>query len=263
MGSEGYKPEGPENFKMPEGAESEEESLEKADFAFEVDYEFLQEGLTEEIEKARNKEAEGKEEHYGRSAFVAARSHEIGVPVEVNDQLWSDIKQKGLDFKIQKQDAWGTAFTASYMKDIDPARYEELRVSVEELKEIFKAELDLRIEAARGDVNKWKDVFAFTEHLEKLDLSPLEMNDFVIDDVLAEKIMESLSNTEDPIAYLETVNAIEATIPGTLHRFMPDRSGLQEALEEAESKAQEAREQKDAWLYAKIARNIKKAEQLI
>lgn len=257
MGDELNKtPESAKDFQMTSEIEAFEEK--------EVDREFLQSGFQEEIERARTKEAEWKEEHYGRAIFVAARSSELGLEMKIDDQLWQDMKEKGYDFKKEKNDAWGMTFVAGYLKEIDPVRFDELKDSFLGQKKSIAQELKERIGAAAKNPKRWKEYFAMAEHLINLEIDLLDLDELVIDDEVEDGLKQCLREHEkDPVSYLEIVNAIEVVSPGTYERIYTSKSDVKRMVEAAEEKADEVREKRDVWMYVLIKRNIRKVKKNI
>jgi len=234
------------------------------DIEQEPNHEFLQEGVLHEIEVAKNKEAEGKEEHRGRTTFVVTRSKELGVDIQIDDETWNDMVEKGLKFKLEKKDGWGTIFMAGYLKTIDSERFAELQelFSNEETQKLIVGAVKDQKEKALQNPEEWKTYLAMCEHLHNLESSILDSKDFVVDEVVEAGVQDALDKfNDDPLAYLEIIHAFETYAPGKLMQdFDIERSEIMERVKQAKELAKKHRQNRKYWEYAWAMRLAKGVE---
>lgn len=260
MEEEYERVEGAADFKAPKDEVAAAEKEKK----MEVDHEFLQEGVLHEIEVAKQKEAEGKQEHRGRTTFVIARSAELGVDIQVDDETWDDMVEKGYKYKLEQKDGWGTIFMAGYLKDIDHERFKQLQESFLGAKQLIEETLRNQKEKAIAKPEEWKTYLAMCEHLKNLESTILDSEDFMIDDMVEEGVTKTLDAfSEKPLDFLEVAHALEKLAPGDLVRKLNvKREDIMAMVEQGKEEAKEAYEKRDYWKYAWAMRLVKGVERM-
>lgn len=230
---------------------------EEAENSFEVDKEFLSTGFSQEIQKAERKEQEGKEEHWGRTTFVAAKMAELESPATVPEEVKQKLEE-GLQHKRDNNDAWGTAFTARYLTLIDPEKYAEHPFDFSEQEnQRFLEELNERKKRAERKEEKWTDFFAMLDHVREV--SPKVFESIAIDEDTEkglEKCLEKLEQ-EDPALFVHTALAVEECAEGRLAKIDFSDTRVKKVIRSAILEAREAKEKGDVWRYSFIMSQAK------
>lgn len=218
---------------------------------FQPEHNLLREGIDEELRLIKQKEGEGKTENRGRIAFMLARSSELGFRVEVDDELWQAMVDKGLNPKIKENDPWGITFMAGYLKEIDPERFRQLKDSFTEATDIIADELMARKERALRDPKKWKEYLAMAEHLVNLESEIMDSKDFEMDDLTKDGIRDYLEKVKEkaPLDYLEVLFAIEKLSDGIVEELGIDRDEIRATLKAAQKVTNEYREKRDYFYF--------------
>ncbi len=237
--------------------ESDQESIESV----EIDREFILRGLSDEIQKAQDRERAGQVERWGRATFVAARSSEVGIPPELEGAVWEKMVS-GLQYKRDNRDAWGISFQARYLKAIDSQKFSEITFSAEE-EGLLTNELTMRRAQARTNPRQWTEYFAMLSHVKEIRPGIVERWD--VDESMGEGLKECLDRLSetDPIQFVHAANAATECSAGVLQRIGVQRSQVERNIALAAEKAQEAKEKQDVWLYAFIGSQIKSLEKLL
>lgn len=225
----------------------------------ELDSEFLRNGFDQEVENAKAKEARGETERYGRVSFVAARSAELGVPQELDE----DVKKRIIDnLKSKKEagDAWGIAFQSRYMQEMDNADFEDELFFSETESELIENELLKRQKVAVEDPEKWKEFFAMADHVKEV--APALFEKMEIDESVAEGLaiaLEALEGKEADIAdFIHVAYCAENCKSGILADAGFDRKALHVKVDEAIAYARSMRSQRNIWTYSFVMSQTKK-----
>jgi hypothetical protein len=214
----------------------------------EVDREFIEQGFQAEVEKARAKIEQHKEERGGRTAFVAARSAEIGVALEVPDDIQAVI-QSGLAYRRETKDAWGTAVAARHLKLMNPEQFAEMGIAFDDKEQQgMLIELLSRQEIAKQDPTKWGAFFAMAEHIKEVE--PVVFEKLQLDETIQEGLKACLEQLKDSdlTQFIHVSLAAERCMPGILETMGIKDEAL-DATEKLLEEAEEAKAAGDVWLY--------------
>jgi hypothetical protein len=224
----------------------------------ELDSEALREGFSHEVEIAKGREQEGKKEGYGRVSFVAARSAELGVPPELDENIREKIIGN-LNGKITSKDAWGIAYQKRYMKEMGVKEFEEFLGLTPEEQNLISDELEKRRKDAVKDPEKWGDFFPMADHVKEL--APEFFKKFNIEKDVEEGLKECLKAKEgknDIANFVHIAYCAENCRPHILREIGYTKAELHKKVKDAVAFANEKKEAKDYWAYSFVMSQAKR-----